>query len=151
VLLPLGVESADGAQDQLRGRIIGVTVGLSRESSAAKVAKLLFADFKGRNSDFRELVITCFAKICSDGTNELSDHQVVRGMDNLLCAPDDVSDDKKSRFIVRTIGDFVQKIGDRFSVFVQQVSEQITEQLRGSIPRSFGSMLPTCFILLWFH
>jgi hypothetical protein len=63
VLLPLGMKLADGASDKLRGRIIGVAVGLWRKSSVAKVVKSPFADFKSRNSDFRELEITCFAKI----------------------------------------------------------------------------------------
>jgi hypothetical protein len=51
-------------------------------------------------------------------------------MDNMLCALDDVSDDKKSCFIVPTVRDFVQKIGDRVTLFVQQVPEQIAEQLK---------------------
>jgi hypothetical protein len=131
VLLPLGVESAGGAKDQLRSRIFGVTVGLSRKYSAARVVKLLFADFKGRNPDFRELAITCFAKICADGTDERSYHRLDRVMDNLLDALDG-SHDKKGRFIVRTIRDFAQKIGDRVTLFVQQVPEQIADQLRDS-------------------
>jgi splicing factor 3B subunit 1 len=117
---------------KLRGRMIGVCVGISRKSSAAKVVKLLFSDFKVRNSDFRELAIICFSKICEDGTNELSDHRLVRVMDNLLYALDDVSVDKKSRFIVGTIRNFVHKIGDRVSIFVQQVPGQIAEQLKDS-------------------
>jgi hypothetical protein len=64
------------------------------------VAELLFADFKGHNSDFRELAITCSAQICANGTNELSDHQLVGVMDHLLCALDDVSEDEKNCFIV---------------------------------------------------